>query len=308
MLDLCLLGTGGMTPMPSRYLASMMLRCNGVDVLVDCGEGTQISMKKVGWSPKNIGIMCFTHMHADHISGLPGMLLSIANAERTEPIIMVGPKGLFQVTKSLRCIVPDLPYELRFVELDQETESYTIEGYQLTAFRLKHNLTCYGYRFVIPRQGKFLADQAMAQEIPQQYWNRLQKGETVTDEKTGKVYTPDMVLGPARRGIQVTYVTDTRPTPVITQMAEDADVLVCEGMYGEPGCEEKALKHHHMTMQEAAQLAAACQLKPREMLYTHYSPSMMRPKDYIAEMQKILPQAVCGKDGLIRELSFDGET
>jgi len=291
--------------MPSRYLASMMIRCNGTDILVDCGEGTQISMKKVGWSPRNIGVMCFTHMHADHISGLPGMLLSIANAERTEPVIMIGPKGLFNVTKSLRCIVPDLPYELRFVELDQDTESYHIEGYDISCFKLKHNLTCYGYRFVIPRQGKFMVDKAQELGVPQQYWNKLQKGETITDAKTGITYTPDMVLGEERRGIKVTYVTDTRPCPIITEMANDANVFICEGMYGELGSDSKAREHHHMTMQEAASLAAACEISPREMLYTHYSPSMGKPKMYIDEIKKIFPQAECGKDGMIREISFD---
>ena len=117
MLDICLLGTGGMMPMPHRWLTSCMARCEGVNLLIDCGEGTQIAMKEKGWSPKPIDIMCFTHFHADHISGLPGMLLSMGNSEKTTPLILIGPKGLERVVGALRIICPELPFELKFIEL-----------------------------------------------------------------------------------------------------------------------------------------------------------------------------------------------
>ena len=305
MLDMCLLGTGGMTPMPNRWLSSMMLRCNGSDILVDCGEGTQIAMKQVGWSPKSIDIMCFTHLHADHISGLPGMLLSMANSDRTEPVVMVGPKGLFNVTKSLRCIAPDLPFELRFIELDQETEEYRVGPYVISCFRVKHNITCYGYSFMIPRKGRFDAQRAQELEIPLPYWNRLQKGETVTDQKLGRTFTPDMVIGPDRKGLKVTFSTDTRPCESIGKAASGADLFICEGMYGEEGSEEKAREHRHMTMQEAAGIAAGCAEAPGELIFTHYSPSMIRPKMYIDSVREIFAQSTCGKDGLMRELSFE---
>ena len=102
MIDVCLLGTGGMMPLPYRYLTSLMLRYNGKGIMVDCGEGTQVALRKKGWSPKPIDLMLFTHYHADHISGLPGMLLTMGNAERTEPLLMIGPKGLSRVVNSLR--------------------------------------------------------------------------------------------------------------------------------------------------------------------------------------------------------------
>ena len=304
MLDFCLLGTGGMTPMPNRWLTSLMVRCSGSDILVDCGEGTQIAMKEAGWSPKSIDIICFTHFHADHIAGLPGMLLNIANADRTEPLIMVGPKGLFNVTKSLRCIAPDLPYELRFVELDQETEQYRIGTYTVSCFRVKHNLPCYGYSFYVPRNGRFNPERAMELEIPMEYWNRLQKGETVEDKKRKRIFTPDMVLGPERKGLKLTYSTDTRPCENLRAAASGSDVLIAEGIYGEEGSEEKARAYKHMTMREAAQLAASCDELPGELIFTHYSPSMLHPKQYLDEIRKIFPNAVCGKDGMVRELSF----
>ena len=123
MLDVCLLGTGGMMPLPYRYLTSMMARYNGKSILIDCGEGTQIAMKEKGWSPKPIDIMCFTHYHADHISGLPGLLLTMGNAERTEPLLMIGPKGLERVVNSLRTIAPELPFSIVFHELAEEEET-----------------------------------------------------------------------------------------------------------------------------------------------------------------------------------------
>jgi len=293
--------------MPNRWLTSLMVRCSGSDILVDCGEGTQIAMKEAGWSPKSIDIMCFTHFHADHIAGLPGMLLNIANADRTEPIVMIGPKGLYNITRSLRSIAPDLPYELRFIELDQETEECRIGEYIISCFRVKHNLPCYGYSFRIARKGRFDVEKANTLEIPMIYWNRLQKGETVEDKKLKKIFTPDMVLGPERKGLKITYSTDTRPCETLRKAASGSDLLIAEGIYGEPGSEEKARAYKHMTMMEAAQLAASCEEPPAELIYTHYSPSMLHPKQYLEEVRKVFPNAKCGKDGMIRELVFTEE-
>lgn len=291
-----------MTPMPKRWLTSLMLRCEGSDILIDCGEGTQIAMKEVGWSPKSIDIMCFTHMHADHISGLPGMLLNLANSDRTDPVVMIGPKGLFSVTKSLRSIAPDLPFELRFIELDQDTEQYKIGPYVINAFKVKHNLTCYGYTVSIERKGKFDVESARKLEIPLEYWSRLQKGETIKDEKLGKTFKPEMVMGPKRKGLKVGYCTDTRPCEQIVRATEGSDILFLEGMYGDESCQDKARAYTHMTMQEAAQLAVRA--NPGELVFTHYSPSMIWPKQYIDDIRNIFPNATCGKDGMIRELSF----
>lgn len=305
MLDVCLLGTGGMMPMPNRWLTSLMLRCGGSNILIDCGEGTQIAMKEAGISPRPIDIMCFTHMHADHISGLPGMLLAMANAERTEPVVMIGPKGLFNVTRSLRCIAPELPFELRFIELDQNTEEYRLGEYILSCFKVSHNISCYGYSVTVPRKGRFNVDEAKRQGIDVKYWNALQHGETVRDEETGRLFEPSMVMGKDRRGIKVTYTTDTRPCDNIVRAASGADLFICEGMYGEPGMEEKARAYRHMTMQESASMAARAEIPPRELWFTHYSPSMLRPKQYIEDIRKIFPNAVCGRDGMHKELMFD---
>lgn len=294
-----------MTPMPHRWLTSLMIRSEGSNILIDCGEGTQIALKEVGWSPKSIDIMCFTHYHADHISGLPGMLLNMSNAGRTEPVVMVGPKGLFNVVKSLRCIAPEIAFEMRFIELDQNTEEYKLGPYILKAFKVKHNVPCYGYSAVMPRKGRFDPDAAKAADIPMNVWGRLQNGETVRDAESGRVFKPEMVMGPERRGIKITYTTDTRPCSNIVDAASDADIFICEGMYGDPALNDKARAYKHCTMQEAAYMASEAKVPPRQLWYTHYSPSMANPKQYIEEMRKIFPAAKCGKDGMTAEINYD---
>lgn len=303
MLDVCLLGTGGMMPLPYRWLTSLMMRIGGSNILIDCGEGTQIAIKEKGWSPNPIDVICFTHYHADHISGLPGLLLSIGNSDRTDPITMIGPRGLERVVSSLRIIAPELPFDIKFLEIEGARATFSFNGYAIDAFKVSHNVTCYGYSLRVPRIGRFDADKAKELGIPLPYWSRLQKGETITDE-TGS-YTPDMVIGPARRGLKVTYCTDSRPVPVISEMASGADLFICEGMYGEPGMEEKAKEHKHMTFYEAAKLAKSAEPSPKEMWLTHYSPSLSYPKDYEKEVRKIFRNTHVAKDGRSVSLMFE---
>ena len=197
MLDICLLGSGGMMPLPYRWLTALMVRYNGSSLLIDCGEGTQIAIKEKGWSFKPIDVICFTHYHGDHISGLPGLLLTMGNAERTEPLTLIGPKGLERVVNALRVIAPELPFPIIYKEINGNEETFELaDGYRLKAFRVNHGILCYGYTLELDRAGKFQLQKAMEQEIPKQYWSRLQKGETITDEQAGDA--PDMVLGAPR--------------------------------------------------------------------------------------------------------------
>lgn len=300
MLDVCLLGTGGMMPLPYRWLTSLMMRYNGQSILIDCGEGTQVAMKEVGWSPKPIDIMCFTHYHADHISGLPGMLLTMGNAERTEPLLMIGPKGLQRVVNALRVIAPELPFEIKFMEIEEPNQRFQFDGFYIEAFKVNHNVLCYGYTMVVERVGKFQVEKAKELQIPLMYWSRLQKGETI--EAEGVTYTPDMVLGETRKGLKVTYCTDSRPTDSIAEHAADADLFICEGMYGDPENQAKAKEKKHMTMYEAARMAAKANVQ--ELWLTHYSPSLIRPDEYINEVRKIFPATVAARDGRNVELKF----
>ena len=302
MLDICLLGSGGMMPLPYRWLTALMVRYNGSSLLIDCGEGTQIAIKEKGWSFKPIDVICFTHYHGDHISGLLGLLLTMGNAERTEPLTLIGPKGLERVVNALRVIAPELPFPIIYKEINGNEETFELaDGYRLKAFRVNHGILCYGYTLELDRAGKFQLQKAMEQEIPKQYWSRLQKGETITDEQA--VYTPDMVLGPPRKGIKLTYCTDTRPVPAIVENASGSDLFICEGMYGEKDKDAKAREHKHMTFYEAAKLARDAQVG--EMWLTHYSPSLTRPEEYMDDVRKIFPAAKAGKDRKSVELDFE---
>ena len=301
MLDICLLGTGGMMPLPYRWLTSMMARCAGSNLLIDCGEGTQIALKEKGWSPKPIDVICFTHYHADHISGLPGLLLTMGNAERTEPLTLIGPKGLERVVNALCMIAPELPFELKFIELTEQEESLQIGPYVIDAYRVNHKVICYGYSIRIRRKGRFDVERAKEQMIPQKFWSRLQKGEVI--EADGRTFTPDMVLGAERKGLKVTYSTDTRPTESIRQNSKGSDLLILEGMYGEPDKLVKAREHKHMTMYEAAKIAKEAEVP--KLWLTHYSPSMTRPEEFMEDVRKIFPATYAAKDGWTMELKFD---
>ncbi len=303
MLDVCLLGTGGMMPLPYRWLTSLMTRFNGSSLLIDCGEGTQIAIKEKGWSFKPIDVICFTHYHGDHISGLPGLLLTMGNADRREPLTLIGPKGLERVVSALRVIAPELPFPIIYKEIEGNEQVFTLNGYRLKAFRVNHNVLCYGYTLEIDRAGKFNLEKAKALEIPVQNWKVLQRGERV--EYEGKVYTPDMVMGQQRTGIKLTYTTDTRPTESIVNNANQSDLFICEGMYGEKEKAAKAREYKHMTFYEAAKLAKDAGVK--EMWLTHYSPSLTWPEEYMNAVRDIFPNAKAGKDAMSVELDFPEE-
>ena len=303
MLDVCLLGTGGMMPLPQRFLTSLMTRYNGSNLMIDCGEGTQVAVKMKGWTFKPIDVICFTHYHADHISGLPGLLLTMGNAERTEPLILIGPRGLEKIVGALRMIAPELPFPIVYKEINGNEESFQVNGYDITAFRVNHNVLCYGYTIQIHRSGKFSVEQAKANNIPLKFWNPLQKGQTI--EVDGKTYTPDMVLGPTRKGIKLTYCTDTRPTQSLAEHAVGSDLLICEGMYGEPDKDAKAKEYKHMTMKEAGKIAASADVK--EMWLTHFSPSLVRPEEFLKDVKQIFPNTCIGQDGKSVTLAFEEE-
>lgn len=301
MLDVSLLGTGGMMPLPYRWLTSLMLRYNGKSILIDCGEGTQIALREKGWSPKPIDIICFTHFHADHISGLPGMLLTMGNAERTEPLLLIGPRGLARVVGSLRSIAPELPFEVKCTEIAESEQTFSFDGFQIKAFKVNHNVVCYGYTIEIRRSGRFDVEKAKENQVPMKAWSPLQKSDSV--EIDGVTYTADMVLGPERKGIKVTYCTDSRPTPEIAENASQADLFICEGMYGEKEKAASAREKKHMTFYEAASLAAKAEVS--EMWLTHYSPSLVRPENYMSEVCRIFPNSYPGKDRMFKELNFE---
>ena len=304
MLDVALLGTGGMMPLPERHLTSLMLRLQGSSLMIDCGEGTQVALRKKGWSYNPLDVICFTHYHGDHISGLPGMLLTMGNSDRTEPLTLIGPKGLSRVVTALRVVAPELPFSIEFLEFSGDGAYYELNGYQIRAFRVRHNVPCYGYQICVPRLGAFDVEKAKRNQVPLKFWNRLQHGETVTFED--RIYTPDMVMGADRQGLKLVYATDTRPTESIVENGRDADLMILEGMYGDPEKLERLKGHKHMMLQEACRLAK--EAGPKELWLTHYSPAMLHPENYEKELRSIFPHTVIPQDGQSTTLYFpEGE-
>ena len=301
MIDIALIGTGGMVPLQNRYLTSMAARLNGSMLLIDCGEGTQVTLKQLGWGFKNLDYICITHFHADHLAGLPGLLLTVGNSGRTEPLTIVGLTGIKNIVGHLRVIAPELPFEIKFVELPPVETSCILGEYNISVLPLDHRIYCFGYALKINRTGKFDAGRAKQQEIPVKFWSKLQNGETIEDGD--KKYAPDMVLGPARKGIKVAYITDTRPTDSIPQFISGADLFICEGLYGDDEKKSKAEEHMHMVFSEAADLAKKGEVK--EMWLTHYSPAMTSPEEYIKTAQNIFPNTKLGYDRLNTTIVFE---
>ncbi|KZL89536.1 ribonuclease Z [Clostridium magnum] len=301
MLDICLLGCGGSMPVPNRSLTSMFASYNGKKVLIDCGEGTQVSLKMLGWGMKSIEGILFTHFHADHIAGLPGLLLTIANSGRIEPLTIIGPEGLWQVVNGLRVIAPVLPYKIDLLELKgQGKASHKIGEFNINIISVEHTIPCLAYSIEVSRSRKFDKDRALENGIPVTYWNRLQKGEEIEHE--GRWITPDMVLGDERRGLKVSYCTDTRPIQELKEFVRSSDLFICEGMYGDNESLSKALENRHMLFSEAATLAKEGQV--RELWLTHFSPSLSVPEDYLENAKDIFKNTVIGEDRLTKSLNF----
>ena len=300
LLDVCLLGCGGSMPVPNRSLTSMLVSANGSKLLIDCGEGTQVSMKVLGSGFKAIDIICFTHYHADHIAGLPGLLLTIANSGRIEPLTIVGPLGLKNVVEGMTVIAPMLPYELKLIEIQQNFHELKLNDMIIHTIGCEHTLPCLGYSIEIKRRKKFDKDKAKINEVPMKLWSILQKGESI--EFNGRTFVPEMVLGDERKGIKICYVTDTRPIDSLVNFIKKAELFICEGMYGDDNSLEKAIRNKHMIFKEAAALAKAGDVK--ELWLTHFSPALKEPEEYLEQTRKIFNNTIIGKDRLCKSINY----
>jgi ribonuclease Z len=301
MIDICLLGCGGSMPVPYRYLTSLLINYKGKKILVDCGEGTQVSMKIVGWGFKSIDVICFTHSHADHVIGLPGLLLTIANSGRIEPLTIIGPIGFKQIAEGLMVVSPYLPFEVNIIEVpDTEGFAYKLEGIDIETIPADHTVNCISFSFNIKRARRFDVESAAKNMVPKVLWNKLQKGENIVYE--GKSYTPDMVLGEERRGLKISYCTDTRPFPVLIDFVRDSNLLIAEGMYGDNEDLQKAINNKHMLFSEAAEIAKESTSK--ELWLTHFSPIMLEPAQYIDNAKTIFDNVTLGEDRMIKRFDF----
>jgi ribonuclease Z len=309
MLDVSLLGTGGVLPLPERFLSSLYCRSriDGSCVLFDCGECTQVSLRLLGWSLKSLDVICITHFHADHVSGLPGILLGLGNCGRRDPIYILGPSGLREVVNGLCVIASNLPF--RIVTIDDELllgsgKCFYHKGYCINILPVEHTSNCLSYSLSVNRSGKFDPLRAMLLQIPKQYWSILQHGECV--KYNGKYLLPEMVIGKHRKGIKISYCTDTRPSKHLEQFINGSDLFVCEGTYGDDNKLGKAIASKHMLFSEAAHLARAADVK--ELWLTHFSPSMPDPSCYLDVAKNIFTNTIIAYDRIHKTIAFDNST
>ncbi len=302
MIDVTLIGTGGMVPLPERFLASCLIEYNGKSILIDCGEGTQISLHKGRLSMNRIDTILITHCHADHVSGLPGLLLTIGNQGRIDPLNIIAPRGSTKYLNSLLVVCGYLPYEIRIAELhDTKPQQFEQIGLNITSIPLKHHINCLGYSLELLLKPRFQPDMAKKLDIPVKFWKMLHNGNSVkVDDKT---YTPDMVLGEPRKPVKVSYVTDSRPVKHIEDIVKNSDLFICEGMYGEDEQHDNAVEKMHMIFSEAATIAKEAEVD--ELWLTHFSPSMSRPEEFINYAADIFPNTKIGKDLMTTTLKSD---
>ncbi len=289
-------------PLPGRFLTSMLIRRDGDLFLFDCGEGTQVSLKMLSLKWKKINAIFISHMHADHVTGLPGMLMLSSQVDRTDPLYIFGPDRLKEYVEQTRRILDMyINYEIVVIPVKEgvvmEDEEFTIE-----AFRLDHTKLCYGYSLVEKkRKGEFYPGKAIEYGVPKgPMWGILQHGGSVVLEN-GLTVTPDMVMGRERAGRKISYVTDTLYFPEIADYVHDSDVLFCEGMF-EDALEESAREKKHMTARQAAMIArdGGCS----RLMLQHYSPRYSKDELKVLEKEakEIFPATILTKDRMSFEI------
>ncbi|MGL4372525.1 MAG: ribonuclease Z [Turicibacter sp.] len=301
MLDVILLGCGGGMPMPERYLSATLITYRGKKLLIDCGEGTQVSMKLANTGFKSIDVICITHIHGDHIIGLPGLLSTIGNSGRTESLTIIGPVGIFEAVTGLTVVAKYLPFELQVIE-NPQTQLLVLDDIILNTMELDHSSPCLGYQFYLPRLPKFDVNKAIANEVPKHLWEKLQKSGSVVIFE-GKEYQPQLVMGEVREGIKVTLTTDTRPVFDMIEFIRESDLFICEGTYGDEEDLSKAIKNKHMTFREAATLAKLGDVK--KLLLTHFSIAMSEPNLFEHCAKDVFPNTIIGTDRYALTLKFE---
>ena len=309
MIDITLLGTSALVPLPDRALTAVALTCAGHTILFDCGEGTQAAARKAGVSLMKADLIALTHYHGDHIFGLPGLLQTMCCLNRTDPLYITGPAGLKEeLAPILKLagwttyeIVP-LPFPEEGLRLETLAKGWPSEA-KLTAFSTEHRVPSQGYCFTLDRAGKFMPEKAKALGVPMNQWGLLQKGRSVQAGET--VICPDQVLGEPRKGLKFVFTGDTAACPALINAAADADLLVSEATYGENEQAELAVDHGHMNFAQAASIAA--QAKVKRLWLAHYSQMIEDPAAYLPNAAAFFPDAVCGEDGMRLSLRFESE-
>ena len=308
MLDVTLLGTAALMPIPERALTAAVLACAGRSILFDCGEGTQTAARKAGVSLMSADVIALTHYHGDHIFGLPGLLQTMGMQGRAEPLTILGPADIQAELAPIMQLTGWTPYPITLMEMPPEgLQMQTLhKGWpkeaRLFSYPTEHRVPSQCYAFTLDRPPVFLPERAKALGVPVQYWKVLQHGEAVSVE--GREVKPEDVLGPSRKGLKFVISGDTVACDGLKTAAQDADLLISEATYGENDQAQTAIEHGHMTFAQAAGLAA--EVGAKRLWLSHYSQMIEDTEAYIDNARQAFPDAVCGQDGMRITLKFDG--
>ena len=285
-------------PLPSRHLTSVLLRKDGDLFLFDCGEGTQVSLRRLNLRWKKISAIFISHTHADHVTGLPGILMLSSQVDRNEPLYICGPPKIREyVEMNRRVLDMYINYEIRIIEFTEGRTVYEGKDFKVRSFPLEHTKPCFGYTLEEEmRPGVFFPEKARKLMVPVgPLWSKLQQGEAVNNEN-GETVDPSQVVGPLRHGRKFSYVTDTVYRPDIASNVSGSDLLICEGMFASD-LEESAREKKHLTAEQAARIARdAGGVKKLGLI--HYSPrygsrELKRLKD---EARVVFPETFLTKD------------
>jgi len=299
-MELLFLGTGSGVPAKHRNVSGMMLKLldeRNSMWLFDCGESTQHQILSTTLKPRKIEKIFITHMHGDHIFGLPGLLSSRAFQGGDTPLTIYGPKGIKQyVTMSLKLSQSHLRYGIRFVEIEEEGKLFEDEQFVVTTKRLQHGIPSYGYRIVEKdRKGELMADKLQAMGVPfGPLFGRLKRGETIVLDDGQKISGRDFI-GPDQKGRIVTILGDTKYTQNSIELAKDADVLVHESTFMDKD-KELAHSYNHSTSIEAVTVAKRAGVS--KLLLTHISARYLYAESKLMEKeaQALFPNAFVMND------------
>ena len=304
-LEAFILGCGGMMPLPNRHLTSVLLRREGDLFLFDCGEGTQVSLRRLNLRWKKISVIFISHTHADHVTGIPGLLMLSSQVDRDDPLYIIGPPRIAEyIETSRRVLDMYINYEIIVQEITEPGIVYKGEGFHVRAFPLRHTKPCYGYAMEEDmRPGEFHPEKAEALNVKRgPLWAALQSGHTVKAED-GSDVRPEQVLGRERMGRKFSFVTDTLAFPEITRDVAGSDLFICEGMF-ERALEESAREKKHMTAEQAARIARAAAVKKLALI--HYSPryTEYELKQVIKEAEAVFPDTVLSRDRMVFPIEY----
>ena len=307
MIDITLLGSSALMPLPNRALTSAFLSCEGHSILFDCGEGTQTAARKASISLMKTDIFALTHYHGDHIFGLPGLLQTMTSLSRADKLFITGPYGLYDYIAPILNIAGAMSFEIEMITLPDDglRLNELVRGWpheaKLSAFRTEHRIISQGYSFTLGRAGKFIPERAKELNVPVKLWGTLQKGKSVIVDDN--IIMPEQVLGERRKGLKVIFTGDTAECDSMIEAARGADLMICDATYGQNEQAELAVSHGHMNFSQAAMTAKNAGVK--QLWLSHYSPMIDDPVQYLPNAQSIFHDTVCGYDGMKATLNFE---